>query len=97
MNEVEYPSGSRERIANPLFVGSNPTSTSQSANHLVHGSIAQLAEQTALNRMVAGSTPATPIQYRRLHRPCGAVVCKIVLFWLQVQILPDPFDFGFWI
>jgi hypothetical protein len=25
------------------------------------------------------------------------VVCKIVLFWLQVQILPDPFDFGFWI
>ncbi len=68
MNEVEYPSGSRERIANPLFVGSNPTSTSQSANHLVHGSIAQLAEQRPLKANVAGSIPATPIQYTRLHR-----------------------------
>ena len=28
---------------------------------------------------------------------CGAAVCKIVLFWLQVQILPGPFDFEFWI
>ena len=27
-----------------------------------------MAEQTALNRMVAGSTPATPTQYKRLHR-----------------------------
>lgn len=60
MNEVEYPRGLRGEPAKLLFVGSNPTSTSQSGNHLVHGSIAQLAEQTALNRMVAGSTPATP-------------------------------------
>ena len=27
-----------------------------------------MAEQTALNRMVAGSTPATPTRYARLHR-----------------------------
>ncbi len=27
-----------------------------------------MAEQTALNRMVAGSTPATPTGYPRLHR-----------------------------
>lgn len=27
-----------------------------------------MAEQTALNRMVAGSTPATPTGYARLHR-----------------------------
>ena len=28
IQKVEYPSGLREWIANPLFVGSNPTSTS---------------------------------------------------------------------
>ena len=72
MNEVEYPRGLRARTANPIFVGSNPTSTSQSLNDLAHGSIAQLAEQTALNRMVAGSTPATPTRYTRLH--LGVVV-----------------------
>ncbi len=54
-------------VCKTVIVGSNPSSTSQSANHLVHGSIAQLAEQTALNRMVAGSTPATPTWYARLH------------------------------
>ncbi len=68
MNEVEYPSGLREEPAKLLFVGSNPTSTSQSVNHLVHGSIAQLAEQRPLKANVAGSTPATPTQYTRLHR-----------------------------
>ena len=62
MNKVEYPRGLRARTANPIFVGSNPTSTSQSLNDLAHGSIAQLAEQTALNRMVAGSILATPTQ-----------------------------------
>lgn len=36
---VEYPSGLRERIANPLCVGSNPTSTSIYALG-VNGSIA---------------------------------------------------------
>jgi hypothetical protein len=68
MNEVEYPSGLRREPAKLLFVGSNPTSTSQSANHLVHGSIAQLAEQRPLKANVAGSTPATPTGYTRLHR-----------------------------
>jgi hypothetical protein len=46
----------------------NPTSTSQSANHLAQGSIAQLAEQRPLKANVAGSTPATPTGYARLHR-----------------------------
>ena len=68
MSEVEYPSGLRREPAKLLFVGSNPTSTSQSANHLVHGSIAQLAEQRPLKANVAGSTPATPTGYARLHR-----------------------------
>lgn len=68
MNEVEYPSGLRREPAKLLFVGSNPTSTSQSVNHLVHGSIAQLAEQRPLKANVAGSTPATPTGYPRLHR-----------------------------
>ena len=34
----------------------------------MHGSIAQLAEQRPLKANVAGSTPATPTQYTRLHR-----------------------------
>ena len=77
MNEVEYPSGLRREPAKLLFVGSNPTSTSQSANYLAQGSIAQLAEQTALNRMVAGSTPATPTGYARLHRLAWLGCCSV--------------------
>lgn len=34
----------------------------------MHGSIAQLAEQRPLKANVAGSTPATPTGYARLHR-----------------------------
>ncbi len=36
---------------------------SKEANDLRKGSIAQLAEQAAFNRLVAGSSPAAPTQF----------------------------------
>ena len=94
MNEVEYPSGLRREPAKLLFVGSNPTSTSQSGNHLVHGSIAQLAEQRPLKANVAGSIPATPT-YSRIKasvvrsKNCsssGFEVEKVYLINLQTAV-----------
>ena len=54
-----------------FLVGSNPTSTSQSANYLAQGSIAQLAEQRPLKANVAGSTPATPTSVREAPSSSG--------------------------